>query len=201
MGEQGFVSKRDSLILLLFVAMLGVIFGQWLTVEHLSRHNSMLAADYQDVLVADNRMTRSRTNFSYPRMGPAELKAITEVAEALSWPWQLHAAAEKTENGGMHLELGAQRVPDDIRQNFPPNLWQRAAAVRIMQEEAGRMIIEDPEVTYVFAARLARRWKAADVVGWRENFITELNKWRGEGVVVRPDKQAKTQKAERRKRR
>jgi hypothetical protein len=178
----------------------GGVFWQGESVRTLSKHNAMLAADYQDVLVADNRMTRSRTNFEYPRMGGVELKAISEVAQALSWPWELHAAIEKTENGGMHLELGAKKIPEDIRQNFPPNLWQRATAVRIMQEEAGKMILLDPEVTYVFAARLARRWGALDQAAWQENFITELNKWRGEGVVVRPDKHAK-QKAARRKRR
>ena len=200
MGEQGIVTTRDSLLILLFMLMFGTIAGLLMSVNTLSTHNVQLAADYQDVLVADNRMTRSRTNFQMPRMGAVEMRAITEVAEALLWPWQLHAAIEKTENGGMHLELGAQSIPDDIRKNFPPNLWQRAAAVRIMQTEAGRMIMEDPEVTYVFAARLARRWGAVDKNAWQESFITELNKWRGEGIVVRPDN-AKKIKAVRRKRR
>lgn len=183
------------------IFLAGGLFWQGQAVRILSADNAKLAADYQDVLVADNRMTRSRTNFQYPRMGPVELQAITEVAQALLWPWQLHAAAESAENGGMHLELGAQEIPADIRKNYPPNMWQRATAVRIMQQEAGKMILDDPEVMYIFAARLARRWKAADVSGWRDNFVAHLNRWRGEGGAVRPSKPIKPQKAERRKRR
>lgn len=199
MDEQDFVTKREKFLVGLLLLSWGITLGQRSSLDVLGRHNAMLAADYQDALLSDNRTTRSRTNFAFPRMGPTELKAITEVAQALSWPWELHAAIEKTENGGMHLEVGAQKIPSDIKANFPPYLWQRATAVRIMQEEAGKMIIQDPEVTYVFAARLARRWNAADVPKWRESFITELNKWRGEGVVARPDNHAKPKKAEGRK--
>lgn len=199
MGQADFVKPREwgawAAVLVLAGALIGALIG----LDVVARQNAQLAADYQAVLVADNRMTRSRTDFAYPKMDAYELRAVSEVAEALLWPWQLHAAAERTENGGMHLELGVKRVPDDIRRNFPPKLWQRAAAVRIMQEEAGRMVIEDPEVTYVFAARLARRWGAEDVDKWRDNFITNLNKWRGEGPAVRPSKDGKTRTAERRR--
>lgn len=191
---------RKYWLIVLWGAMAGAIVGLGLSVGVLSRHNAQLAADYQALLVADNRMTRSRTDFQYPKMDAYELQAVSEVAQALLWPWQLHAAAESTENGGMHLELGVKRIPDDIRRNFPPRLWQRAAGVRIMQQEAGRMIIEDPDVTYVFAARLARRWKAADQEKWRDNFIASLNKWRGEGEAVRPGPTPKSKKAGRNKR-
>jgi hypothetical protein len=177
----------------------GAVVGLSVAVGILSRHNAQLVADYQAVLVADNRMTRSRTDFQYPKLDAYELRGISEVAEALLWPWQLHEAAERTENGGMHLELGVQKVPDDIRRNFPPRLWQRAAAVRIMQEEAGRMILQDPDVTYVFAARLARRWNAADVPKWQETFITNLNKARGDVPAVRPGPGKKKSSAERRR--
>lgn len=182
------------------VVLVGVVLGQQMAIERLSAHNELLARDYQDAILSDNRMTRSRTNFELPRMGPDELRAITEVARALAWPWEVIAAAEKAENGGMRLELGIQRIPDDIRKNFPPFMWQRAAGARIMQEEAGKMILDDPDVTFVFAARLARRWKAVDVSGWRDQFIAALNKWRGEGEVVRPDTPKKKPKAGRRKR-
>lgn len=181
--------------------LLGTCVGQQMALDRLSRHNAQLAADYQDALVSDNRTTRSRTNFQMPKMDVVELKAITEVAQALAWPWQLHAAIESTENGGMHLEVGAQRIPADIRRNYPPRLWQRATAVRIMQEEAGRMIIDDPEVTYVFASRLARRWGAEDRDAWRESFITALNRWRGEGPAARPSKPKRSGTADRRKHR
>lgn len=195
MGEQGFV-KAPWVMAILFAGLaVGLSFDNVM----LSKHNAMLAADYQAALVSDNRTTRSRTGFAFPRMGPEEMRAITQVAQALSWPWELHAAIEKTENGGMLLEVGAQKIAADIKANFPPELWQRAMAVRVMQEEAGRMIFEDPEVTYVFAARLARRWNAADVPAWREQFITHLNVLRGEGAAVRPGKRAKHLKAVRRK--
>lgn len=200
-GKPNIVTNKERVLSFLLGAAVVFAVGQRSAIIDLSRHNAMLAADYQDALTSDNRTTRSRTNFEFPRMGAVEMKAITEVATALSWPWELHAAIEKTENGGMHLEVGAQAIPMDIKRNFPPNLWQRATAVRIMQEEAGKMIIEDPDVTYVFAARLARRWKAADQDKWRESFITSLNKWRGEGEAVRPGPRSKPTKAVRRKKR
>lgn len=193
------MTRREVSYVVVILMCVGIMLGQRSALDILGRQNAMLAADYQDALVADNRTTRSRTGFQFPRMGAVEMQAITEVAQALSWPWELHAAGEKTENGGMHLELGVQRIPGDIRKNFPPYMWQRAAAVRIMQEEAGRMIIDDPEVTYVFAARLARRWKSIDPKTWCDNFITNLNKYRGEGGTVRPSKPVNLKKAGKRK--
>lgn len=185
----------------LVVCLLGICLGQRMTIFQQSAHIELLAAEKQDIILAENRMLRSRSNFQLPEMGAMELRAITTVALALSWPWELLATGEKTENGGMRLELGIQQIPKDIKLNFPPNLWQRAAAVRIMQEEAGKMIVNDPEVTVIFISRLSKRWKALDSKAWRDNFILNLHKMQenGKGGAVRPSVKPKP-KAERRKR-
>lgn len=181
------------------LVVLGVCLGQQLALTRLSAHNEILAKEYEDAISSGNRTLRSRSDFQLPGIVVEDLKAISVTAMALSWPWQALAAAEKTENGGMHLELGIQNVPLDIRENFPPELWQRAAGVRIMQEEAGKMIMQDPDVTLVFAARLARRWKAADPAAWQNTFIFAMNKWRGDGLGARPAKPVKPKRAKKRK--
>jgi len=153
---------------------MGICIGQYFAIERQSAHIELLATEKQDIIISENRMLRSRSNFALPEMGATELRAITTVALALNWPWELIQTGEKTENGGMRLELGIQQIPKDIKLNFPPNLWQRAAATRIMQEEAGNMILNDPEVTVIFVSRLAKRWKALDSKAWRNNFILHL---------------------------
>ena len=165
-----------------------------------SMRSEMLARDYENAINSNNHTLRSQTNYALPRMGPSELQSITEVAQALAWPWELIAGIEKAENGGMTLELGIKKIPADIKRNFAPHDWQRAAGARIMQQEAGKMIIQDPDVTYVFASRLAKRWEAVDKKNWRDNFVACMNHWRGEGEIVRPDKSPKQKKAGRRKR-
>lgn len=194
------LKKREAWAWVVCLTLAAIIIGQQMVCEKILAHNEMLAKDYQDAVLAENRMLRSRSDFRLPRMGGEELAAISTVARALEWPWELIAAGEKTENGGMRLELGVKQIPSDIRANFPPYLWQRAAAARIMQQEAGKMIMQDPDVTYVFASRLARRWKAANTDEWRNNFITSLNGWRGEGEAVRPSPAPKSKKAGRNKR-
>lgn len=194
------MSRREALAWVGVLVLAAVIIGQQMVCEKILAHNEMLAKDYQDAVLAENRMLRSRSDFQLPRMGGEELAAISTVAKALEWPWEVLAAAEKTENGGMRLELGIQSIPTDIKRSFPPYLWQRAAGARIMQQEAGKMIIQDPDVTFVFAARLARRWKAANQAEWRDNFIASINKWRGEGEAVRPSSAPKSKKAGRNRR-
>ncbi len=183
---------------LLSLLLLGVVLGQFSTSRSQVNRIELLSKDYEDAIMSGDRTLRSRTDSMLPRMGGEQLAAISTVAKALSWPWECIAAAEKVENGGLQLELGIQFIPLDIRQNFPPKLWQRAAGARIMQQEAGKMIFEDPEVTMVFASRLSKRWHARDPKEWRDNFIASMNKWRGEGESARPAKSPKHKKGRKR---
>lgn len=177
---------REGTAWALALLTVGTAWGLYLDNRTLSLHNGQLASDYKACLVGTNRVTRASTNFRYPKLGPYELEQITVTAQALRWPWELLKAAALKENGGMLLDLGAAGYDEDIKQNWPPDLWQWAQGVRIMQQEAGRMVLEDPEVANVYAHRLALRWKAADILQWRDQFISCLNTVREEKAGPRP---------------
>ena len=137
-----------------------------------------LATQNAEMRLTANRMTRAKTAYRYPKFGEYDFIRIKACAKAVKWPSSMLTAIRKTENGVMFLDLGIQSIPKDIRENYPPSYWQFAAGQRIMVEEAGKMILNDPEVAGIFAHRLAKRWKAKHPERWVKNFIIINNQER-----------------------
>ncbi len=168
-----------KLILVIIISVLsGALAIQTFNSSRANGIIERLSTENQQMRLANNRMTRSRTNFRKPKIGQYDFKRISACAEAVGWPSELLGSIRVIENGGMLLDLGIQSIPSDIKAHYPPSYWQYAAGQRIMVQEAGKMIFENPEVFNIFAHRLATRWSAKKPRLWEKGFVSVVNKYR-----------------------
>ncbi len=129
-----------------------------------------LAKENAEMRLADNRMTRGRTQFRKPGLGAWDYAGVSSCARAVGWPSEMLMSLRRTENGGMLLDLGIQKIPANIRLLYSPSQWQYAAGQQILIEEAGKLIARDRETFNKFAAQLSKRWGAKDTAAWKKNF-------------------------------
>jgi len=145
--------------------------------------------------IGDNRMLRSRSNFTLPGFTPTHLERVTRTADTMGIPWWIPAGIAKHENGGDTLEVGMQNIPTDIRLRTPVMEWQYVALERMLNQQAWRVILSDPELLPKVLIPFAQIYKSADPKLWLEQTTNamvdfraaeEKPKVRNDSVVSEP---------------
>jgi len=116
--------------------------------------------------IGDNRMLRARSNFELPGFTPTHLERVTRNADTMGIPWWVPAGIAKHENGGDTLEVGMQIIPMNIRMNTPVMEWQYVALMRMLNQQAWRVILSDPELLPKVLIPFAQNYKSSDPQLW-----------------------------------
>lgn len=123
--------------------------------------------------IGNNRMLRSRTNFLLPGFTSVNLERVTRNADTSGIPWFVPSGISKHENGGDTLEVGMQNVPLEIRLRVPVMEWQYVALNRMLNQQAWRVILSDPELLPKVLIPFAQIYKSDNPQKWL-NETTQL---------------------------
>lgn len=150
--------------------------------------------------IGDNRMLRARSNFELPGFTATHLERVTRNADTMGIPWWVPAGIARHENGGDTLEVGMQNIPREIRLRTPVMEWQYTALMRMLNQQAWRVILSDPELLPKVLIPFAQIYKSEDPQKWltqTSNAMVDFRavedrpKVRNESVVSDPPSSSK----------
>lgn len=174
-------------VLILFTTNIGTAVFSFSMLEKFTVE--IKRAKEEEVLarIANNRMLRSRTNFRLPGFTSINLERVTRNADTNGTPWFVPAGVAKHENGGDTLEVGMQNVPLEIRLRNPVMEWQYIALNRMLNQQAWRVILSDPELLPKVLIPFAQIYKSDDPQRWLDETTSLIVDYRNieDGVTKR----------------
>lgn len=162
--------KTQDLLLAGFISSLfvniGLSVGTFVSLQHAFSEVKHSKEEETLAKISNNRMLRSRSGFTLPGFTATHLERVTRNADTFGTPWFIPAAVGKIENGGDTLEVGIQEIPNDIRNKFPVLEWQYATLIRMLNKQAWRVILSDPELLSKVIIPFAQNYKAENPQKW-----------------------------------
>ena len=135
------ILARHKNALLLAAMILLVVFSWaivwlWAQYSNTATELTKLATENEQMRFADERMTRSKTDFQRPGVTAEEVQWIKAISDDYGIPADILYAMRRTENGGRGLYVGANHIDQEIRRRYPP-LWWRNCSGRQDLEASG----------------------------------------------------------------
>lgn len=132
---------------------------------------------------ADEGMLRSKTNYARPGVTQEQVDQIKVAADHYGIPEDWLYAMYKTEKGRMGLYLGANYVDPEIRQNYPPLMWQFAMGAKTWNKHINKQVSTDVYLNRRVLWSFAKQWNP-DPDKWTNNFLENLEQVRRKGLEV-----------------
>ncbi len=132
---------------------------------------------------ADEGMLRSRTNFERPGITQEQVDQIRMISDDYGIPEKVLYAFYRTEKGRMGLYLGANKIDLEIRQRYPPLMWQFAKGAKTWNQHLNSMVMFDPYLNRRTLWSFARQWNP-DPSQWTKDVMINLESARSKGLEV-----------------
>jgi hypothetical protein len=166
--------------------LFAVVVATWTSSQYFNFAHELtrLATENEQMRFADERMTRSRTDFERPGITAEEVRWIEAISDDYGIPPRLLYAMRRTENGGRGLYVGANWISPEIRKRYPPLWWQFAQAAKVWNQNLNRISISDPYLCHRTLWSFAHQW-APDPTSWTASVMSYLDDANGpKGLAV-----------------
>lgn len=137
----------------------------------------------QQMRFADEGMTRSRTDYARPGVTQEQVDQIKQVSDDYGIPEEMLYAFYRTEKGRMGMYLGANLVDPEIRQRYPPLMWQFAMGAKTWNEHLNKGVLFDPYMSRRTLWSFAKQWNP-DPDKWTANVLSNLELAQRKGLEV-----------------
>lgn len=141
------------------------------------------AIENEQMRFADEGMLRSRTDYARPGITQEQVDQIRVVSDDYGIPEDVLYAFYKTEKGRMGLYLGANYVDQEIRQRYPPLMWQFAKGAKTWNQHLNKMVMFDPYLNRRVLWSFAKQWNP-DPNRWSGDVLKNLDYVTRKGLEV-----------------
>lgn len=142
-----------------------------------------LAVENEQMRFADEGMLRSRTNYARPGITEEQVEGIKVVSADYGVPDWLLYSMFKTERGRRGMYLGANKVSPEIRQRYPPLMWQFAMGAKTWNAHLNKMVAFDPYLSRRTIWSFGKQWNP-DPDKWTDSLLANIEVTRSTGLEV-----------------
>jgi hypothetical protein len=177
-------SKIKALWVPILASTLGLSFGYLLGFRQKTVDVAISkAVENEQMRFADEGMLRSKTNYQRPGITQEQVDQIKAISDDYGIPEPLLYAMYKTEKGRMGLYLGANYVDPEIRQRYPPLMWQFAKGAKTWNQHLNKQVMFDPYMNRRTLWSFAKQWNP-DPDKWTSYVLENLDFAQRKGLEV-----------------